>query len=280
MKNCIRTELRKALLGKRFRLALLMGAAIVAAHAAESFAEVFELIRANEEIAGASFLGCSLFIWWIGVDGWTMGRTFLYSLWPLLAAIPYGASYLRDFQSGLYNQIVTRGGRRQYFIAKYIAVSVSGGLAVSFPLVLDLLLHAAICPAIPMEPGTFLTGIFDGNFLSLLSYQAPWLYVFLWCGIDFLWGAAAACTCLMLGTKLRNGFFTATFPLVVLTVLNGLCRTIAKAYNLNVLLSPLWLASPSAGRYNPGYILLPELAIWLLGTFVIGYRQVTKNELV
>jgi len=82
--------------------------------------------------------------------------------------MPFGWSYHQERQNGVYNQIISRSSKQTYFISKYIAVFVSGGLAVSLPLLFDLFATAMVCPYVVPTPIIPINIISDGYFLSEL----------------------------------------------------------------------------------------------------------------
>ena len=65
---------------------------------------------------------------------------------PLLAVLPFGASYYMDLKSGYVKQLVTRCGSKKYLCAKYGSTFISGGVVVAIPLLLQLMLLALIFP--------------------------------------------------------------------------------------------------------------------------------------
>ena len=83
--------------------------------------------------------------------------------------------------------MVIRAGKMPYYLAKYAALFVSGGLAVVTPLLFNFLLTAMFIPAVRPDP-SYLTayGIGPASFLSMLFYAHPFLYVFAYLLIDFL----------------------------------------------------------------------------------------------
>lgn len=74
------------------------------------------------------------------------------------------------------NQLILRAGSRNYLIAKYIAVFITGGVAAVFPLVLDLILTMPFVPALIPQMGTFLFGVNESEWLGSLFYVHPFLY--------------------------------------------------------------------------------------------------------
>ena len=206
------------------------------------------------------------------------------TLWPVLAALPYGWSYLQDRRDGIYNQISCRAGRKGYFAAKYLAVFVSGGLATVFPLAGDVLAVAVIAPYYVPNVTTIIYTITNGNFLSRLFYSAPWLHFAGVCGAFFLLGGATACLCFLLGTKVKLEIMVVLFPVAVYQVLDtAITLLLAPAMNAKLgyilTISPQGIMMPSNSFPNPEWLVFLEIGLLTAVSFFGGYRQVVGHEL-
>lgn len=289
MKNCIKTELWKAVHDKMFFLALLLGMIVCTIQIIQVAIDVNALIlrihAAAEKGLHSGYTGISIFINWIGIDGYYFGGKLFFYLWPVLAALPFGWSYAKERKDGVYNQIVTRCSAKQYYAAKYLSVFITGGLAIAIPVVLNLLILAMFCPYDIVNIMS-LPNVFNFHFLSALYYTKPWVYALIWCGIQFLWGGAAACLCFVAGIRFRLSIITILFPFASLFIIDCLYTMlrgtglIPQLYNL--MLSPMQLAQPIpiAGAANPAWAIFGALGLLIAVSFLTGYRQVVKRELV
>lgn len=289
MKNCIKTELWKATHDKMFLLSLLLGLIVCIIQVVQVAIDVNALIPgilSDAEMGGnPGYTGISIFFNWIGIDGYYFGSRLFFFLWPIFVALPFGWSYAKERKDGVYNQIVTRCGTKQYFIAKYLAVFTTGGLALVIPVLLNLLILAMFCP---YDVLTIMSGanIFNYHFMSALFYTKPWIYALVWCGIQFLWGGAVACLCFVAGTLFRLSILTILFPFASLFIIDSLytmlrsSAIVPQLYNL--MLSPIQLAQPIplSGAANPAWAIFGILGLLIAVSFLIGYRQVVKRELV
>lgn len=277
--NNIKTELWKTLHNRLFWLAIIIGIVIMSVNVFENVQRMSTYGYATSGLSG-NYCGLSLFIHWIAIDGTSMGFRVLYFVWPILISIPFGWSYCQERRSGLYNQIISRCDRMTYFISKYIAVFVSGGVALALPVFLNLMVNALICPALTPNVNDYLSMVYDGNFLSQLYYTVPWLYSLIWCGMEFLWGGAVACLCFIVGAKPRLQVITILTPFVLLIVLDTICTILLSFWHCNLSLSPLNLAAASSANQNPEWLLFLEIGILIATSFIIGRWQVVKHELV
>jgi len=282
MRNMVKVELWKAFHNPMFYSALIIGCLIAAINIMENYVTVetlSEIILAENYTGYRSPWGFSLFLLWMPVNEISYGKSLFYLVWPILAAMPFGWSYRQERKSGLYIQTVSQIGRRRCFVAKYAAIFVSGGLAVSIPVLFNLLANAMFCPYVVPDILN-LVQISDGYFLSELYFTVPWAYALIWCGVEFLLGGAAAGLCCIVGTKLRFQVMTILTPFSILMVLDGIYTAIRNQTYWNLELSPLQLAAAVPRYANPEWVVLSAFVILSIAGFGIGYWQVVKHELV
>lgn len=285
MKNSIRTELYKALTNKLFYISLAIGILFCAMDIQENrtnmqdFDEFVQFFLNSDYRIGTGHEGYSLFYLWMGLGSISRGAAIFYTVWPVLVSIPYGWSYMEDRRSGLYNQLVTRTSATTYYVSKYIAVFVSGGLAIALPMLLGLLGNAMFVPyaEIPVTFNLFC----NQNFLPSLFYKSHWLYALVWSGMQFLCGGAAACLCLVVGTKLRYGVMAILTPYVLYVLLDTLIVSLRSTllHDVPFALSPLYMVCAQPGWNNPAWLLFTMLALLIGTSFTLGYWQVVKHEL-
>lgn len=283
--NSIKAELWKAIHNRMFFLSLAVGFLISMVDMVQTAVMTRQILELTQRALeknlpiSSNHSGASLFLKWISVGNLSFGGKVFFMLWPILAAMPYGSSLCIDRQSGYENQVITKCGRFVYFQGKYIACFVSGGLAVSLPLILNLLLNALICPASTPEVQMLGSSIGNGYFLAKLFYTKPWIFCAAWCIVDFLWGGVAACLCLILGGKIRHSFMVVLFPFTVFFVAKSMIYTLNSLFQFPVELSPLDLAKADPLMLNPWWVIFSEITALGAISAVIGYWQVKKHEL-
>lgn len=286
MVNSIRSELRKALTNKMLYISVAIGLLFCVLDVVEN---VEKIQGFNERLLSSIELdiprkrcghfGYSLFYLWMGLYPNTRGSSLFYTVWPVLAAMAYGWSYINERRSGVYDQIASRTSAKTYFVSKYIAVFVSGGIAVGLPVLLNLLANALVCPfsPIPVVYGP----VNNGSFMSETYYTHPWIYGLTWCGMTFLCGGVAACLCFVVGTKMRHGVMVMLTPYALYVgldaIINNLKATALK--DVDLMLSPLRLTNSTPGMSNPEWFVFSILGLLTLFSFGVGYWQVVKHEL-
>lgn len=285
MRNTLRTELHKALTNKMLYIAIGIGLIFCAMDVMENYEKIcFFDERLQQAITstsrrGTGHVGYSLFYLWMGINPNTRGANLFYTIWPALAAMAYGGSYIDERRSGVYNQIASRTSAKTYFVSKYITVFISGGLAVAVPLLLNLLVNALICPYAKISP--IFNMVSNGYFMSELFYTSPWAYGLLWCVVVFLCGGVTACLCFVVGTKLRYGVMVMLTPYALYVALDALYASLAPTVLVDnpFILSPLHLVKAMPGNLNPEWLVFSFLGGLTLISFGVGYWQVVKHEL-
>lgn len=121
------------------------------------------------------------------------------ALMPLLASIIYSDSYYSDFQTGVYNNILTRTDARIYIWTKAIVIIIVVFFAFFIPLVLNQLFCMIAFPLQGFDNNFALPpydiGVQNYNSSSmfdLLRLQSPLLYNFLYMCLFSLFGALFA----------------------------------------------------------------------------------------
>ena len=279
LRKSVKSEIYKALHNRWLWIAFLISMTIASINVIENIQRMNNYGYGINESRN-NYCGLSLFIHWIAISGTSMGFRILYFVWPILVSMPFSWSYCQERRSGVYNQIVSRCDRMTYFISKYIAVFVSGGVALALPVFLNLMINALICPALTPNVNDYLSMVYDGNFLSQLYYTVPWLHSLIWCGMEFLWGGAVACLCFIVGAKPRLQVITILTPFILLIVLDTICTILLSFWHCNLSLSPLNLAAAASANQNPEWLLFLEIGILIAVSFTVGRWQVVKHELV
>lgn len=122
---------------------------------------------------------------WIGAATYSMQTNWYYLTFPLIAVLGYAGTCFDDKKNGYRNLVLLRSAKRTYFHVKSLVVFLSGGIAVSIPLLLNFALTAMMYPALypdsyeSIGPSIKCVG-------SFLFYQHPLVYVLLYLLFDFI----------------------------------------------------------------------------------------------
>lgn len=195
MKNTIKLEIHKAIKNKLFVISVLLGCAITILsliYQVNVSSLDFATIEKNPMISAYT-----VFSTWIGGDGYSLGASVYFFIFPLLISIPYGWSYCEEKKNGYIGAVVVKAGKTSYFWAKYIAVFLTGGLAMVIPLIFNFLLAMLFFPVATPQPiystvyGIYYSSLMSDLFthirfymyfssLLLILYTVVCLLVYVW----------------------------------------------------------------------------------------------------
>lgn len=245
MKNLIRLELKKALHNPFFWVAIGIGTIAVimgfvqTVHSYQEEMKVLQAIMQNyEDEINPGFPAYLLINHWIGGERWSLGSSIYFFIFPLLVAIPYGWSYCLEKQTGYLRNMVVRAGRTPYYLSKYLAVFVSGGLTMVIPMLLSVLLTAMVFPAV--APNVLYDtnyGVSRGDILSMFYYAQPFLYILFYLLIDFVFCGLIACMAFAAASWVKYRAIVMILPFFCFLVLDY-----AK--------TPLFYTNPTQNRYH------------------------------
>lgn len=283
----IRTEIKRALTGKSFKFALVLGVAIaIAAAASAIFTEFFRWdiwdkywinsdgsMNKNPQIAVSTLYRC-----WIGGNYSQFSMAFYYFL-PLLAAVPFSWSLADEIKSGYRKQAIVRCGREKYYFSKYITAFISGALVVAIPLIVNYIIVACFIPARTPDPGECIWyGVFMTSFCSQLFYTAPLLYDLLIIFIDIIFAGFWATLCLSLGFYIKNKAAVIILPYILLLLHQFLC-TLISAYRFYIELSPFnFLKAYETSNTISGLVIFVSITIILLVSVAITYIRGKRDN--
>lgn len=205
--NTFKMELKRAITGVGMVIALCIGLGCVC----YKHYSVYERISNSAKLAEHfnvniyhEFGKITFYEYWMP-GALEVGTLYIFYFMGLIAALPFGISYYRDRKSGVVKNICIRSGNRQYLLSKYAAVYVSGGLAVTIPLIVDFMIAKVWVPIDYVRvAGSSLTAKTEwGVFVIDHIYLAAFIIILTW----FLFGGALATISLMV-TSLADNFFT------------------------------------------------------------------------
>ncbi|MBQ3061352.1 MAG: hypothetical protein IJD02_02815 [Lachnospiraceae bacterium] len=135
----------------------------------------------------------------------------------IIAVLPFAASYYKDKKSGVIKNICTRIRKKTYIKAKYIATFITGGIAVTIPLIVDFLLVRLYIPYDYFcTDGTLMSAVTSwGEYMLDHPYIAAVLLLFAW----FLWGGVLACIALTVSAFSENYFTIQLMPFFFMLIL-------------------------------------------------------------
>ena len=242
MKNLIKMELKKAIISKFFLmgLVLLLIFSILSGiymirndggynpQAITSYDYFYEKgeYQINPDLPLYTFYKD-----WVGGEVLSLFQTIFYYLLPVASVIPFAWSYYTERKSGYLKNIASRTNKKKYFIAKTIAVFISGALVALIPLIVNIALVSAFVPSIdPFAGYTFFNYHYIGEIWIEYYFTNPALYIALYVLLDTIYGGIFALLSFAIAFYVRNIFAIIFLPFMLVVAL-GYIRDLVLTYN-------------------------------------------------
>lgn len=223
LKRILKNEIKKAVCSKPFLFVMFLGFIIIAVecyfNGSRYAASLATYIRYKQETGFNS-----MYKTW---GTWDSLNQFIFHeaaidyqfslILPLLVVIPGAWSFCSDWQSGYFNLIISKCGKRRYIFSKYTATFVSGFLLSAIFCIMSVLLAISIYPT--YAPYTLYpagTGLTAFKLLISLFLHHTFLYFVIIIAIYCLYGALFACLPLAVTLIDRSIAFCLLFPFGIL----------------------------------------------------------------
>ena len=286
MCSVLKLELKKAFKNKFFWISVVLGCLITLLsfeHMVNMYYEGMSAISGNStDIIYDPHIGINtVFNCWIGGEPFSLGSSIYFFVFPLLIALPYGWSYSEERKCGYRRMMITKTGKKKYYCAKYVAVFLSGGVAMVLPLIFNFWMTLLVVPAIlPDVTMNMFYGVFGGSFLAELYYTVPFLYVAIYLFIDFVYCGFLVCICMAVSGIVRQKWGVVLIPFLLLLCVHVIPDYIysdrSVAYKE---LSPLYFLRGVEVRYSFSGSIILLFAIGLLVISLIGIIKEYRNEI-
>lgn len=277
MCSVLKLELKKAFKNKFFWISVVLGCLITLLsfeHMVNMYYEGMSAISGNStDIMYDPHIGINtVFNCWIGGEPFSLGSSIYFFVFPLLIALPYGWSYSEERKCGYRRMMIAKTGKKKYYCAKYVAVFLSGGVAMVLPLIFNFWMTLLVVPAIlPDVTMNMFYGVFGGSFLAELYYTVPFLYVAIYLFIDFVYCGFLVCICMAVSGIVRQKWGVVLIPFLLLLFVHVITDYIysdpSVAYKE---LSPLYFLRGVEVRYSFSGSIILLFAIGLLVISLIG----------
>jgi len=290
MINSIKMELRKALKNKFFNISLgvmTLFAVLSAVWCCQNFLGLLSAFEENyfsngKMIENDLFPVYTSYNYWIGGEMQSLMYSLFFTLLPVFAVLPFGWSYYLERKSGYIKQVVTKTGKRTFFLAKLIAVFISGALVVFIPLIINFLIVSAVYPStLPQVNYVFYNYVGFGSMWSDLFFTIPWLYVALYILLDSLFAGLFAISAFAVSFFVKNRVAVVFFPFVFCMALEYLRTFLISSsmgsYPWDIEIAPTaFLHAAGMHCRTIGYVVLLEavfIAIFAGGTILIRGKK-------
>lgn len=283
MKRMIKIELKKAFHARMFLISMAVAiviAMLAVVYNVERYQQIQTWNEQSEEITNMErnpdIPAFMLFVGWLCTDATSLTTAMFWFLVPILAPLAYGWSLFIEEKSGYPKNVITRTTRKNYYLAKLLAVFLAGGTAVTLPVILNFMVTALFIPAV--RPDVWFDAnyaIFTQSMLSGLFYSKPFLYVLLRILITFLFSGALATASYSLTFAVRNRFAVLLLPFLLILGVNQVENMIPKHY---AEYSPIYLLGANGHYISRLEVVLLEMGILLLTAFLLAWFRGGRKD--
>lgn len=220
----------------------------------------------------------SVFIKWLGTFRGFEEGIYLFTVLPLLTSFVYSWTVGYDRTSGYIIQIVTRIGRKKYFLAKYIVSFISGGVVFAFSVLAHFFIISTFYPAYYPLVASRISSVAPFSFCSELFYSNPYLFVLTWTGVTFLWGGSMVCIAIGVGMLTRKYSISVIVPFLAFTVQPIIATYINLRYEILInkhSMGIIWLDMLYAAPLTTNYVsqvLLNIAAVAIIPSIIYAIR--------
>lgn len=134
-------------------------------------------------------------------DVWLAGFDWYIFMMPIIAALPYSLTYIEDVENNMITNINSRINHSRYVGTKIIINAVSGGIAVTIPIIISLIITSLVFGGTIQDFSTYKA--FGGAFNELFRNNY-YVYVLIHLAIEFLFGFSYATIALAVSTQIKN----------------------------------------------------------------------------
>ena len=280
----IKSEIKKGITGRGFAAALAIGLLMMIGCEIWLMEYVSNFDPRDIDLAnnkhGVLMADISFLQVWMGNDVFSpFGLTFYMVFFPLVAALPFAASYLQEKNSGYYIYPVSKVGRKKYFFAKTVATFLLGGMAVSIPSIVSLIIALMKYPILYLPSEMSQSGVSGIDFMGKLYFENPLLYALAYILVDFVIGGLIACISMACSLMTDNTFSVIVIPMIinmlVVEILNYVPSNIAKI----LFYFPYCLVTPSGAGQVTWKHMATTIPIMLF-ICIVAYRKLRRKDIL
>jgi hypothetical protein len=221
----------------------------------------------------------SLLFRFLGCDNFTVAGKLFYLVFPILAALPYGASLYTERKNGYQLQIISRVGKKKYLAAKFITAFISGFVVILIALVINLMLCAMICPLSGVHILTLEMPMSQGHFCVNLFYNYPALFLIAAILMSSIWGGVCAALAMAAESFIHNAVIIILFPFIMTYLVEFFVEYLKGVlFNTSYELRPICLFQAVCDNMNPAWYIAILQICTLAIEFGIYFVRGIKRE--
>lgn len=216
--------------------------------------------------------------------GFQKGRNFgiikyyIICVLPLIGSIIYSDSFISEYNSGVYKNIITRIDKKKYLISKIIVIFTVVFLTIFIALTISELLCLIAFPKEGID-NNFACPSYDigyqnyrpQKFLDIVRLQCPYVYNFIFIGIVSLFGGLLSTLSYSISLVVKwKRIFILTFVFIIYNVYNRILPWEIAYFTISELLR---------GGFRVNFYIFIILILLVLIPQIILFRKGFKREL-
>ena len=270
-------EIKRFLKNRNTYISLLVGIILVLLqliYKLISQNEMLRLLNQNYDKFKNDYYPLSVFNTYIGIDGGSVFTNILYTLFPLLIAIPYASSYAKDLKTGYIKTLLQKTNRKSYYISKYITMFLSGFIITLIILSASLILTSMFIPSIQPNLITANFPLINKNQLWFeLYYSHPYIYLIFYILIDAFYYGVLSTTALTFSLFYGNPFISTLIPSIIYIFL----QYIFGLFELNKFSPYLFLRADQPICADLNIIIAEFLVLLIVNSLIFIIRGIKKD---
>ena len=278
MKKLLKVECKRAFCNKTFYACLGIGAVLsiwllcIQVQEVKTFEQM--ILEYGIEKVGL-YYPRSIYNSFIGLDYAYLPSTILYTIFPILVTLPHGISYYYDKKIGYMKNILIKSKRRDYFLAKYVSVFMSGFVMTMLILLFSFWLSALFFPGLLPEVTTAMYCPFDKHALLIkLFYSHPWLYVLIYIFIDAVFFGVIATVAIAISCYSNHMLLVCSGGMMIYLMVDLVTELLGKPE-----FSPLKFLRPTQMLCNANpVIIIVELAVLISLVMILLFKVERKKD--
>ncbi len=235
---------------------------------------MLRFIDTYKKVGLGTIMPHTVFSKWIGGEAVSIQHFLLFMILPILCVVPWSVSAFNDKKDGIIKNYFIRAPKVNYYSAKCFVNFIIGGLVSVLPFISNLILTSATLPSLIPEVSTGIFAVRTDSMFAELFYSHPYIYVFAYLLIIFVFCGAVSCFSTCIGIWLDNSFSIVIIPFVMHLFLYTICSSVEfKKY------APFHFLDPfqSASSISIGIIFVEVLILLIVSFFLFlwGVRDET-----
>lgn len=216
----------------------------------------------------------TVFNHWIGLNFSSIFSVGFFFIAVAIASLPMGLLYVQEKRTSYIYQLISKIGKKNTLIIKFISYYISGGIAVVIPLLIDYFVTSAVLPSVKPISATFYYSISGNSFLASVFYTHPTAYVLIRILIIGLFAGMFTVSVFIAEMVIANAYLVCLFPFVIFIGMHIVFSYLGKGGY-----SPYNIINPVNGEEVTLMSMVLVFVVILIVIYTATILEVNKDEL-